>query len=59
MTDHPHVADEEVEAQRQRPVQAVKHCVTLPPAEHLLSARLLEKRWCLRPPQGGASILVR
>lgn len=42
MTDHPHVTDEEVEAQGERPVQAVNHCVTLPPAEHLLSARLLE-----------------
>ena len=38
-TDRPHVTDEEEEAQGEH---TLNHCVTLPPAEHLLSARLLE-----------------
>lgn len=41
-SDHPHVTDEEEEAQREHIIQVLNHCVTLPPAEHLLSARLLE-----------------
>lgn len=42
-SDHPHVTDEEKEAHSQQVAQAPNHCVTLPPAEHLLSARLLER----------------
>lgn len=40
--DHPHVTGEKEEAQGGLTVQALNHCVILPPAEHLLSARLLE-----------------
>lgn len=41
-TDGPHVTDKEEEAQGERTVHALNHCVTLPPAEHLLSATFLE-----------------
>lgn len=40
-TDHLHVTNEEEEIWRELVIQAFNHCVTLPPAEHLLSARLL------------------
>lgn len=43
-SDCPHVTDEEEEAHSQHVVQAPNHCVILPPAEHLLSAGLFEKK---------------
>lgn len=46
MTDDAPVAEEE-EAQGQLVVCAFNHCVTLPPAEHLLSAMI----WCIRHPK--------
>lgn len=37
--DHPHVTDEEEKAKRWHSAKVLTHCVTLPPAEHLLGIR--------------------